>query len=806
MFRGYRKSNSVRQRGEQRIRSRSYQPRVELLESRELLSGSSATGPLLQAYSQSALSFEPNQGQTDAQVRFLSRGPGYGLFLTDTGAVFELHNAVGGGPRSGPGGEESVFSLDLIGAQASPQIVGLDPLPGKSNYLMGNDPSQWQRNVANYGKVEYRGVYPGVDLIYYGNQGQLEYDFVVAPGGNPQAIRLGFEGTEQLAIDAAGDLVVHLPGGNIVNHAPVVYQDSAGGRQAIAGRYVLEGNNQVGFEVGARDASRPLIIDPVVAYATLYGGVYSDEALANVVDNAGDLYVAGWAVSPGIATVGNPYQPINKSSTTSGDAFILKLDPNGNPIATTYLNGTRGMTLCETAAFAIDVDNQNNVYVAGETDCTNLPTNAGQRAYGGGPYDGWFAKLTSDLSTLVYLSYTGGAGSDAVEKIKVDPNGDAFMDGYSSSLIAATPGAVTSTALNKEFVEKVDPNGNKLYYATLPGGKLWDFYDEYSGLAIDQNGDAIVASQTSSSAFPTTPGAFQRTLLGPTDACVAVLNPRGGLIAATYFGNNAWASGLTTDAAGNIYVTGTNNSGIFVAEFTADLKTLLFSLSLGSGVGTGIAVSPSGFIWVTGYTSSSTFPVTADAYQKTYGGGNDDALLVEIDTTQPAATSVVYSSFIGGSGDDFGMDIAVDSTGNVYVAGFTTSNNFPTTAGAYQTTDHGFSDYFAVQLVVPSLPLTFFVIAAPSFVTTGSTFSFTVSARDSSGNIDTTYTGMVDFTSSDPAAILPAAYAFTAADHGVHTFTMILPAGTPFTPGWQLLEVFDTANPGILGLAALFAL
>lgn len=797
MFHAHRKSKSARHGGEQRTRTRSYQPRVELLESRELLSSSPATAQQLQVLAQSPLSFEPNQGQSDAQVRFLAHGLGYGLFLTDTGAVFELQHAAAGA-NSGVGGEDSVFSMDLVGAQAHPQIVGLDELPGKSNYFVGNDPRQWQHNVANYGKVAYHGVYPGVDLLYYGNQGQLEYDLVVAPGSNPQVIRLAFNGVQQLTIDAAGDLVVHLPGGTIVNHAPVVYQESAGGRQAIAGRYVLEGNNQVGFAVGAYDAGRPLIIDPVEGFSTQYGGVYGDEGLAVAVDKFGDLYVTGWAVSYGLATYGNPYQSDPRSESISGASFTIGFDPNGQPFATTYFGGTHGVSLGATEALAIAIGNQGNVHLGGITDCYDLPTtpNASQRIFPVGSSEvGWYAELTPGLSTLVKSSYTpGGNGITSVQALAVDQYNNVFMAGYNNLANSpTTSGATHTTALNKVFVREVNSNDQVLYSATLPGGHTWDFYNVHLGLTLDPNGHAIVASQTASSALPTTPGAVQPTLSGTDDAFVAVLDSSGRVIAATYYGNNARATGVTTDAAGNICITGTNSSGIFVAKFTPNLTGVLYYKLVGSGVSTGIAGSPSGIVWVTGYGNSSNLAVTPDAIQKTIGGGYD-AIVGELDTTQPVASSVLYLSYKGGSKDDFGMGIAVDLAGNVYVGGFTLSNDFPTTPGARQRTNNGYQDYFAEKLV-PSAPVTHFLVSTwVSSVSAGTWSTITVTALDANNNVVQSYQGTVTFTSSDPQAILPANYAFQPSDHGQVTF----PGGvTLFTAGWQWVMATDTVNPSV---------
>lgn len=267
--------------------ARSRRPVLEALEERAVPNGTS-----LASYGQLPLSFEVNRGQTAVPVNYLARGSGYTLFLSPTQAVLALtqgggagQGPTGTGPRGGLAGElarpgggaapssaEDVLRLGLAGGNPAASVVGLDQLPGVSNYFLGNDPSKWLTNVPNYGEVEYQNVYPGVNLVYYGNQGQLEYDFVLAPGADPGAIHLSVQGAQSASLDAQGDLVLHTAGGDVVQHAPVIYQSIGGQRQSVAGRFVLEGNGQVGFQVGAYDHSAPLVIDPVLVYSTYLGG------------------------------------------------------------------------------------------------------------------------------------------------------------------------------------------------------------------------------------------------------------------------------------------------------------------------------------------------------------------------------------------------------------------------------------------------------------------------------------------------------------------------------------------------------
>ena len=283
--------------------------RLECLEDRTLLSLAGASNDqILQAYGQIPLSFEVNQGQTAAQVDFLSQGSGYTLFLTPTETVLSLQKPA---PAAGDGAgapDSVVLSSRFVGANPQPQVVGLDRLAGTSNYFIGSDPSQWHTNIANYGQVEYQNLYPGVDLVFYGNQRQLEYDYVVAPGTDPGVIKLAFDGAESMTIDGQGNLVLHTSAGDVLEDAPVVYQESGGVRQPVSGQFVLEGDGQVGFAVGAYDHTQPLVIDPVLSYSTYLGGTGYDQGSGIAVDTAGNAYVTGYTDSTDFPTTAGAYQ------------------------------------------------------------------------------------------------------------------------------------------------------------------------------------------------------------------------------------------------------------------------------------------------------------------------------------------------------------------------------------------------------------------------------------------------------------------------------------------------------------------
>jgi hypothetical protein len=678
-----------------------------------------ATGPLLPSYGQLPLRFEANQGQTDAQVSFLARGSGYSLFLTPDQAVLRLQK-LSADPRAGaglPAGPGEVLRMQLVGANPAPQVAGLYELAAKSNYLIGNDPRRWHTDVPNYGRVAFRGVYPGVDLVYYGNQGQLEYDFVVAPGADPGAVRLAFQGAEAITLDAEGNLVLHTAGGDVVEHAPVLYQEAGGVRRAVSGHYVLVGADQLGFAVAGYDAGQPLTIDPVLSYSTFLGGSGLEEADGIAVDWAGSAYVAGVTQSANFPTTPGAFQT---TKAGGNDVFVAKLSADGSGLVYSTFLGGGGFD----GASGIAVDGAGNAYVAGLTQSADFPTTPGafQTTYGGNG-DAFVAQLSADGSALVYSTFLGGSGGDIANGIAVDGAGSAYVAGSTtSSDFPTTPGAFQTTygggLVNGDaFVAKLSADGSTLAYSTYLGGSSGDVAD---GIAVDGAGGAYVAGYTNSADFPTTPGAFQTTYGGNGDAFVAQLSADGSaLVYSTFLGgsNGDYANAIAVDGTGSAYVAGTTysadfpttpgafqttkngNSNAFVARLSADGSGLVYSTLLG-GSGEdgaiGIAVDGAGSAYLAGQTYSANFPTTPDAYQTTYGGGSNfgDAFVARL---SPDGSALAYSTYLGGSGDDVARAIALDGAGGAYVAGSTVSADFPTTPGAFQTTKGGSWDAFVAR-------------------------------------------------------------------------------------------------------------
>ncbi len=470
----------------------------------------SSNQQLMQAYGNLPISFEANAGQTNAEVQYLTRGNGYALFLTSTSAVLDLEKVTpamtsNSTPLTVTG---SALTMNLIGADSGASAVGLDQLPGTSNYFIGNDSSKWRTDIANYGQVAYQDVYSGINVLYYGNQKQLEYDFLVVPGANPENIRLGFQGADNLSLDEQGNLVIGTATGNVLEHAPVAYQEVDGARQAVAGQFVLLGNNEVGFQLGAYDPALPLTIDPVLSYSTFIGGNNDDAAQGIQVDSAGNAYITGYTTSTNFPTTTGANQT---SFGGTYDAFVTKLNATGTAaVYSTYLGGND-----YDGGLRIAVDSNGNAYVSGATQSTDFPTTAGAfqtTANGGG--DAFVTKLNATGTALVYSTYLGGSRGAEAYGIAVDSSGDAYVTGDTQSSDFPTTAGAFRTSYGgggDAFVTKLNPAGTALIYSTYLGGSG---QDGGIGLALDASGNAFVTGATSSANFPTTTGAYQTSAGG----------------------------------------------------------------------------------------------------------------------------------------------------------------------------------------------------------------------------------------------------------------------------------------------------
>jgi sugar lactone lactonase YvrE len=706
-------------------------------------------------YGKLPLAFEINKGQLDPQVKFLCRGSGYTLFLTQAETVLMLRqparrrevakNSIVRGSddkrsqllasnSSILAAASNVIRMRLIGGNRLCKVEGLEKLPGVSNYFIGNDPSKWRTNVARYAKVKLKDVYPGIDMVYYGNQRQMEYDFVVKPGADPNAIHLAYEGAKETKIDGLGNLVLKAQGGEVVFRSPKVYQRTANGEKKLASHYVSRGSNQIGFELGEYDKTSPLVIDPVLDYSTYLGGNVFDGAWDIVVDSTGNAYITGVTASVNFPITSGAFQT---AYAANQDAFVTKLNPTGTGlIYSTYLGGNGNDN-----SWIIFVDPSGFAYVSGQTSSNDFPTTPGayQTVYGGGTEDGFFTKLNTTGTALIYSTYLGGSGEDNINQFTVDSGGNAYITGYTASTnFPTTPGAYQTTyggGTQDAFVTELNPTGTGLLYSTYLGGNSGP--ECGCKIFVDSGGNAFITGYTASTNFPTTPGAYQTAYGGGArDAFVTKLNPAGtGLLCSTYLGGNADDFGycVILDSNGNIYISGGTASPSFpttpgafqtvygggahdgfLTGMNPALTGLVFSSYLGGNNeewSEAIVINSSGNLFIAGGTTSTNFPTTTGAYQTAYGGGASDVFVSEFNFT---GTGLLYSTFLGGNGGDWGEYIAVDSNDSIYLTGRTNSTNFPITAGAYQTsfaggTDDGFVtkiDVSAFFTPTPTLTVT----------------------------------------------------------------------------------------------------
>ena len=593
------------------------------------------------------------------------------------------------------------------------------------HYFIGNDSKKWRTDISTYGKVKYHGVYEGIDLVYYGNQGKLEYDFVVSPGADPSAIKIAFEGADKIDTDREGNLVLRVAGGEVRIPKPLVYQEVDGVRKEVIAAFVFNPKSKVvGFEIAKYDGSKPLVIDPVLVFSTYLGGGGKDFSSGIALDATGSIWVAGATASTNFPTANSVRSAYGGGNL---DAFLTKFTPDGTSVLySTYMGGGE-----QDAAVSLAVDWLGNAYLIGDTSTTNFPVtpNAFQTAYGGGEPDMFVAKIDpsrAGTASLVYSTFLGGSIEDHGAGIAVDSSGNIYVSGRSNSgNFPTTAGAFRTTISGPGnadvVVAKIDPSRagvSSLVYSTYIGGSAGD---AGNNIAVDGLGSAYVTGSTHSTDFPTV-NAFQSAHGGGgTDVFVAKLNSTGSaLLYSTYLGGSGDEEGwLTLDLAGNVYLVGNTSSANFpttpgafqtirrgsVDAFVAKIdpsqtgiQLLIWSTYLGGSADEpenfGIAVDSSGNVYVTGGTTSSDFPIVNGL--QTTKSANEDAYVAKLNST---GSSLLFSTYFGGNGDDGGTGIAVDPSGNIYVSGKTSSTNLITTPGVFQVNyGGGVVDAFVVKI------------------------------------------------------------------------------------------------------------
>jgi hypothetical protein len=591
-------------------------------------------------------------------------------------------DAGGADIRLTRGAASSSLALTLEGAvprATRPENL----LPGVSNYFLGDDPRGWRTGVPHYARVRYVEVYPGIDLVYYSAAGELEYDFLVAPGADVAAIRMSYDGAKSMHVDAAGDLRIAIDGGELVHRKPVTYQVVNGARHVVDSAFRIlhqAGRDIVSFAIGQYDVRLPLTIDPVLSYATYLGGTDDNEQVsAMVVDAAGALYVAGHTNAVDFPVTAGVLQPARSGGF---DAFVAKLNPAGTAFEyVTYLGGTGNED-----ALGLRIDAAGNAYVAGQTFSANFPVTAGAaQTTAGGVDDVFVAKINATGGALLYATYLGGNGGEPANSriggfdsriggFEIDAAGDAYVYATTDSTnlpVSANAPQPTRGIPNfgpfdqDAFLTRINAAGSQFVFSTYLGGtgieEVDDNQDAGSYLTIDASGGAWVAGTTESTDFPVTAGAYDTTFNGPTGG-----NPGGG--------------------------------DLFVARYDTNAGTRTFATYVGGSsddIAMGLVADAGGNSYVAGWTLSNNFPLTAGAPDTTYGGGGSDGVLFKLN---PAGNSLVYSTYLSGGLNDVPRKIHVGANGALTVAGDTRSSDFPATAGAADATHNGGYDGFVARL------------------------------------------------------------------------------------------------------------
>ena len=668
----------------------------------------------------SNLFFEENQGQTDDVVQYLARSKGYALFLTPTEAVLALRTTSASAQEGSAQdvSESAVLRMKLVAANPNPQLVGVDELVGKVNYFSGNDTANWRTNISTFAQVMYQDVYPGIDLLYYGTEGQLEYDFVIAPGMNPSDIVLDIRGAEKIQINPQGDLVLHTQVGEVVHRAPLAYQSISGLRQIVASRYKLLGDHQIGFTLGNYDTSKPLVIDPIVVYASYLGGNGFDQARDISVDAAGNAYVTGVTFSPDLPLMA-PFQ----TDQLSVDAFVTKIAPSGALVYSTYLGGAGG-----DEGYAIAVDAAGNAYVMGHTRESTVTPNDFPTVNALIPVacslfpdrDAFLTKLNASGSALIFSTFLCGTNNDLARDVVVDAAGNIYVAGVTMATDFPTtnPAQSASGGGFDGFIAKLNPAASAFLYATYLGGSLDDYL---GGIAVDGAGNAYVTGTTNSTDFPTVVP-FQGTKGGVNDFDVIMtkLDASGSsFVYSTYLGGSGDDFGLdlVVDTAGNAYVGGQTRSNNFplqnalqptrggsiegfITKFDITGANLAYSTYLGGSdsdeVG-GIAIDSTNSVYVVGQTNSTNFPLANPA--QAANGGLFDAFVTKLNAT---GSALEFSTYYGGSNDELGRRIGLDNAGNIYFTGDTLSGDLPT-VNPFQPNYGGGGTYdaFVAQISTP---------------------------------------------------------------------------------------------------------
>jgi len=709
-----------------------------------------ASAPVAQTGALSAFGQLPLSFEARGAAQFIARGDGYSVELKPDEAVLRLRRANRGSKIEDRGSPASlsrlaqsslgnhlpsVLCMKLLNADPTPKAEALEPLPGKVNYFIGADPQAWRAGAPTYAKVRYQSVYPGIDLVYYGNQRQIEYDFIVASGADPRVIGLSFQGADRIEVDAQGDLILHTAGGELRQRKPTLYQEINGARREIAGGYLMIGESQVGFHLGDYDASRPLVIDPVMVYSTFFGSGGGEDVPGTVaVDAAGQVYLIGTTGAGDFPTA----SPAQGNLKGRADVFVSKLNAAGNALVySTYLGGAnegQGSDI----GFGIAIDSGGAAYVTGTTSSSDFPIVAAFQSTRRGPADAFVTKLNPS-GVIVFSTYLGGSGAELGFGIAVDSLNTPYIVGTTSSAdlldgtrrftddgeildMTTSPDQGGLRGPSDAFVIKLAPTGSARVYGRYIGGGGPELG---LAIAVDASGGAYVTGITSSNDFPTVNPLQANYGGGETDGFVAKIAVNGGsLVYSTYLGGSQLenhtflqqipfpGAAIAVDTAGAAYVASTTTSSNFptrnpargsfggvadayVAKINAAGNALVYSTFLGGSgedIGFGLAVDGAGAAYLTGATSSTDFPVENPLQSSLKG--RVDAFVAKLNA---AGNALTYSTYLGGGGEELASGVAVDAAGAAYAFGLTTSTDYPTSQ-PLQSSLRGQADTFIAKL------------------------------------------------------------------------------------------------------------
>lgn len=638
--------------------------------------------------------FTENKGQWDPAFQFVG-STSFGKVTFTSDAI--LYQMIKSDSKTS---QSQTIKLSFVNPD-TPTIKGYDVLPHYNNYFLGNDPKKWASYCRNFARVTYEDVWEGIDLAYFFTPEGLKYEYYVAPEANIKNLQIRVEGATLANLENTLQLTNQL--GTIQDANLLVFDQVT--NQALPCRFALK-DQKISFDGIPEKRNNTIVIDPLV-YSTYLGSTDLDVADGITVDGAGFTYVTGITYSSGFPTTSGAF---SASYSSIGDCYITKLSTDGTSLVfSTFLGGSGIDT-----GYAIKVDASGNTYITGRTNSADFPTTPGAFDTTFNSTDCFVTKLNPSGSSLLYSTFLGGSGDETGNSIALDAGGNTFIAGNTTSInFPTTPGAVIPTP-SYTFVTKLNPSGTALVYSTYLGGTGGE---AGKGIVVDASGYAYITGYTWSADFPTTPGAFNTTFSGNADSFVTKLNPDGtGFMYSTYLGGSGdtYASGIAIDAAGNAYVTGLTwctdypttpgaydrictSDDCFVTKLNPSGSALVYSTFLGGSrieYGNAIMVDAASNAYVTGYTQSGDYPTTPDAFDTSYSG-TTDCFVAKFD---PAGATLLYSTYLGGSLYDSGLDMALDAGGTTYICGYTRSPNYPTTQGAYDTMYSGNADGFVTKL------------------------------------------------------------------------------------------------------------